>query len=590
MILAITKKLHSLNFKAELIYALSLFILLLTTFSLIVSRLGHNVLSFTNIIVYLIYLISIVSLTRLVKIILTMISPRVSGVYEIVIHACVFILSFASIFLIIFFNTMFDYGVMQLINGTNNHECLEFLSTYVLTGSSLFILFLLALFLTGEKFISRWLKTRSNTKNVRYFLLFAFLSIPIVFYSKAFIGNAKQNFDFLNRTSARLLMYDPIFAIQNTYLQFNAMNDVSQIVANKQQNLTATCKNQEPTNIILVIGESFNKYHSSLYGYGNQTSPLLTQLQKDSSLYVFTDAVSTYNRTATSIQNIMSTAAYTDSTEWYNEPLFPAVFRQAGYNVNFISNAFALSGLTTFYRSEAFYLCDGVVSKQLFNYQNSQTTVYDYELIDNYRKIQTEVETQSNLIIFQLNGQHVDPSQRYPQEYNTFSASNIKRPKLDETKRQYIANYDNATLYNDKVISDIIDMYKETNSAVVYLADHGDEVYDIRDKAGRSYNVSAEEKDIIHCQIDIPLMIYVSPTFKERNAELVEKIKAAVNKKFVADDLPHVLFDLANITTPHYVEERDILSEKYAKNRRVLDGIDYDKVIADEKFSITYGL
>ncbi len=589
MILQNIKKRITLNFSTELVYALSLFVLLLVSFAVIVCKLGGDSPNVKTVSVYIVYLVSVVSITRLLKMVLNLFSPKLSSVYEIVVHVCVYVLSVVSIFLIVFFNTMFDYGVMQLINGTNGTECIEFLQTYVLTLPSLLVFFLFALFLTAEIFVRRWIRLRGKTPSALYLVIFIALSIPFAFYVKAFSGSAKGNFDFVNRTSEKLLTYDPIFAIQNTYLQFNAMSGISKVVADNQRNLTATCDDEEPTNIVLVIGESFNKYHSQLYGYVNATNPLLAKLQQDSSLFVFTDAVATYNRTATAIQNMMSTVAYTDTTDWYNGPLFPSIFRAAGYNVNFISNSFALSGLTTYYRSEAFYLCDGVVSKQIFNYQNSHVTKYDHELIDNYRQVRNDLEKESNLVIFQLMGQHVDASKRFPPEFGKFSVSDIKRPKLTEAEKQYIANYDNATYYNDKVINDIIEMYSGTSSVVVYLSDHGDEVYDVRNKVGRSYNVSASEKEILHCQIDVPMVVYVSPKFKEKHPDKVEKIKSAVDKKFTADGLPHMLLDLGSVSTPFYDEKQDVLSEKYSKNRRVLDGLDYDKIMGDGKFGISYG-
>lgn len=579
-----------LSLRTEQTYALALFILLLATFSLIVSKLEYNSITIKNLSIYIIYLVSVTAITRVLKIVFNLISPKIGLAYEIVIHAIVYILSFTSVFLILFFNTMFDYGVMQLINGTDFNESIEFLSTYVLSIPSLFIFLLFASFFLIEYSLSKKLSKTKNKIRIHHIILFAILSVPIAFFCQAFTGNSKQNYDYVNHSCAKLLMYDPIFGIQNTYLQFQEINDISNIVKKKQDGLIASKKSKEPTNIILIIGESFNKYHSSLYGYKKETNPFLGKLYDEGSLFVFSDAITTYNRTATAIQNMMSIEPYSDTTSWYNGPLFPTIFKKAGYNVNFISNAFALSGATSFYRSEAFYLCDGVVSKKLFNYQNPQTTKYDHELIQNYTKKKESVEKSNNLIIFQLRGQHIDPSQRYPSDFEKFSASDINRPKLNNSEKQYIANYDNASLYNDKVIYDIITMYNSSNSIVIYLSDHGDEVYDFRNWTGRSYNIKEDEKEILHCQIDIPMMVYVSPLFKEKNPEIIRMIKKSINKKFASDDLPHFLFNIAQISTPYYAEERDLLSDKYTKKRTILNAIDYDKAIGDDKFKITYGL
>ena len=47
-------------------------------------------------------------------------------------------------------------------------------------------------------------------------------------------------------------------------------------------------KKLENIDIVVVIGESFNKYHSSLYGYSHNTNPNLLEERRKGNLYVFT--------------------------------------------------------------------------------------------------------------------------------------------------------------------------------------------------------------------------------------------------------------------------------------------------------------
>lgn len=46
--------------------------------------------------------------------------------------------------------------------------------------------------------------------------------------------------------------------------------------------------------------------------------------------------------------------------------------------------------------------------------------------------------------------------------------------------RQAIAEYDNATCYNDALIGEVISHYRHANAVIVYLSDHGEETYDWR--------------------------------------------------------------------------------------------------------------
>ena len=60
-----------------------------------------------------------------------------------------------------------------------------------------------------------------------------------------------------------------------------------------------------------------------------------------------------------------------------------------------------------------------------------------------------------------------------------------KESWLTEEMRDDIAHYDNATRYNDHVLEQIIRLYEGQRTVVVYLSDHGEEVYDYRASSGR---------------------------------------------------------------------------------------------------------
>lgn len=51
----------------------------------------------------------------------------------------------------------------------------------------------------------------------------------------------------------------------------------------------ASSTEQDSLNVILVIGESYNKYHSPLYGYYLNTTPVLCSQQQNGNLFVFKD-------------------------------------------------------------------------------------------------------------------------------------------------------------------------------------------------------------------------------------------------------------------------------------------------------------
>lgn len=208
---------------------------------------------------------------------------------------------------------------------------------------------------------------------------------------------------------------------------------------------------------------------------------------------------------------------------------------------------------------------------------------YDDQLIEDFATTPMK-PGKYNLVIFHLWGQHVDPACRYPhnKKFVHFTAKDIKRKEtyLTESKKQDIANYDNATYYNDYVVGRIIDLFRNTNSVIVYMADHGEEVYDYRDSKGRVNALSGQYKEFLKCQFDIPLMIWCSDIYKKRHPQIINEIKASQSKPFMSDNICQVFFHLSGLKTNYYVPKRDLLSPDFQIRERILgNGANYDDII-----------
>lgn len=160
-----------------------------------------------------------------------------------------------------------------------------------------------------------------------------------------------------------------------------------------------------------------------------------------------------------------------------------------------------------------------------------------------------------------------------------FTANHINRPDLNTQERQSIAEYDNATRYNDYTISKIFNYYRNRCAAIVYLSDHGEEVYDYRHVIGRTHEPEKNKLSLTY-QYQIPLMIWCSDRYKQRNPDIVSKIENAINKPFISDNLPHIVFTLGSIKTPYYCPEKDLLNNRYQCGKRVVQNTtDYDELI-----------
>ncbi|MCK9344051.1 MAG: sulfatase-like hydrolase/transferase, partial [Massilibacteroides sp.] len=154
------------------------------------------------------------------------------------------------------------------------------------------------------------------------------------------------------------------------------------------------------------------------------------------------------------------------------------------------------------------------------------------------------------------------------------------RPELGPRARQMIADYDNAVLYNDSIVDQIVQRFENENAIVIYMPDHGEEVYEPgRHFIGRNHS-SAVDWPLAHYEFEVPFWIYCSHSYAVKHPEVFKMIKDAKDKRFMTDALPHLMVWLAGIHTKDYRAKFNILSPDYDELRpRILkNSVDYDKL------------
>lgn len=338
-----------------------------------------------------------------------------------------------------------------------------------------------------------------------------------------------------------------------------------------------------PVNVVFVIGESYIRQHASVYGYPMNTTPFMKQEQQEGRLVVFTDAVAPYNLTTLVVRNIVSTNSMASGQRWSQRPPLTAVFKQAGFYVTMYDNQriYSFASTQTFALNN--YLYHPQVLKACYDETNDQGFEFDGQLVDDYAK-KRHPKNVSRLAIFHLMGQHNQFELRYPNRdtrFARFTADSIgwrKEPWMTDRKRLEIARYDNATLYNDYVVSQIAELYKDEPTVVVYLSDHGEEVYDYRDNIGRSLADNLPE--MLSHQYGVPLVVWCSDKYRELHPDVMARLQQAKDRPLMTDNVCQLLFRLGGLTKqPYYVAQRDVLSDDYACGRRLLnDRWDYDDI------------
>ena len=80
-------------------------------------------------------------------------------------------------------------------------------------------------------------------------------------------------------------------------------------------------------------------------------------------------------------------------------------------------------------------------------------------------------------------------------------------------------------------------------------------------------------------QLRVPLLVWMSPTYRERRPELAARVMKAVHQPVSTDDLPHLFLDLAGIDGGYLNPRRSVANSLYDKTRHriVLGCVDYDR-------------
>ncbi|MBQ0023349.1 MAG: phosphoethanolamine transferase [Prevotellaceae bacterium] len=361
-----------------------------------------------------------------------------------------------------------------------------------------------------------------------------------------------------------------------------------------------SCSYRSPY-IVLVIGESYNKHHSSLYDYALPTTPLQEKRQAAGELFVFDDVVTPWNITSNVFLNMFSTWNCSSELSISECPLFPALFRRAGYEVAFFSNQYVMRGLhkTSTNQAGFFFLTNMTLCDTMFDYRNEKAYGSDLKFLKifedyqngNREKIKgirgmhtrrrrhedknTVDNMRPKLDIIHLVGQHFDYKNRYPEGQGRFTDKDVLNRSLTKEERQTVMHYDNATHYDDMVLNKILSLYEDEDAVVVFVADHGEEIYDDQHVMGRLFQTPTWQ--IAHQEYEVPMWIWCSAKYQAQHGDVVECIKQALHRPLLTDDVSQLLFDLAGIQCHWRDDKRNVLSEKYEPKQRIIAGeTDYD--------------
>ena len=473
--------------------------------------------------------------------------------------------SYAESFLQLHFGTLCSASVIQVLWETDTQESTEFLKTYCASTTFILLTLFFALLVAGyamlRRHVPRFQFRNRALRSTLVVLLLIGLGISvsrIQIFCKLLLTDPDP--PAISAPSTPISTFERI----HTALASNNFSPerAERLLQMLESARVDTCTFRSPA-IVVIIGESFNKHHSSLYGYEKPTNPRLEARRDRGELYTWNNVVSPANLTTSVLNQIFSPASLDAGQRWDEAPLFPALFRKAGYATFHMDNQ-AAGTVTNFHDLGLKNLFNARSNNLLFTGVNPRRHASDIDLLEEYDRAVPEPPA-AEMTIFHLMGQHVHYNNRFPAEEARFSPEEYDRPELNTRQKQILADYDNATLYNDRVVDAMLERFADREAIVIYLSDHGEEMFDYRDQFGRTYTPLTA--GICKYQFEIPFMVWMSDSYREHHPDVVEEVARAAELRFSSDDLPHLLFDLAGIRCPWFDPSRSPLSDRFDKSR-----------------------
>ncbi|SFB62175.1 phosphoethanolamine transferase CptA [Azotobacter beijerinckii] len=328
----------------------------------------------------------------------------------------------------------------------------------------------------------------------------------------------------------------------------------------------------QPSTLVLVIGESTNRQRLSLYGYSRPTTPNLDKLRGE--LQVFDNVVTPRPYTIEALQQVLTFADQEHPNLYLSTPSLVSMMKQAGYKTYWITNQQTMTKrntmLTTFSKQadEQFYLNN--------NRDQNTTSQYDGDVLDPFAKVLAD-DAPRKFVVVHLLGTHMRYHYRYPEEFDHFTdRSGVPASVTDDQLPTY-NSYDNAVLYNDYVVSSLIERFRATDPSgfLLYLADHGEAVFDAPDPKVLGRNEGAPTSPMY----TVPFILWGSPKWQAQ--QQARNFTASLHRPYSSSHFIHTWADLAGLRFDEFDPSKSLVSAEFRERPLLIGNPQQPKSLID---------
>lgn len=285
---------------------------------------------------------------------------------------------------------------------------------------------------------------------------------------------------------------------------------------------------------VVVLGESATRRNWHLYGYGRNTTPCMDLLCNGGGGICFADVVSTQPGTIASLSLLLTDCQFGNTKEGHWT--LAEVFNRAGYRCVHIANQNCGSRYSLF--GMLFNGCDRHIDVGAA-YEPKGKTSYDEYVLPVIKEELTDCNL-PQLLLVHLAGAHYPVKNANPSSEKHFD--NTVEPEvlagLAENVKDRVNRYDDAMLYEDKVLGEIVGFLKgrERPAMMLYISDHGES------PQASNWRIFTEMS-----VYEVPLVVWLSESYRKQFPETVRRLEAARDKSFQSDELTHGIVELGQI-------------------------------------------
>lgn len=459
-----------------------------------------------------------------------------------------FLLAFIKLSFYMIYGVKISASALFVIFETNGNEASDFLANYF----ELNVIGLAGLLLVAF-FLAVFILKHSRLEKLQVAAPLKILTVLVIVGSAYGIFKKLKDENIILTSLYSYQDYNSAKAYAKETLAKKDTHNISNVQASNTQQ-----------TYVVIIGESTSKWHMQLYGYARETNPLLSEIKEE--LVVFDSVITPNVHTIIALDKILTLSDFKEPNKKINASIVQLA-NKAGFDTFWISNQKPV-GL---HESVATIIGSAAKHKSFISTEEAKYDIYDEALFP-YLEKALNATSKKKIIFLHLIGTHSRYNRRYPSTFNVFKDETATAYKHEKSKK-LINEYDNAVLYNDFIVREVIEAVRKRNenSYVVYFSDHGDEVYDTMDFVGHN------EYRGTRPMFEIPFIAWFSDKYKTANPS-VFTIENLRSRPYNLEDFIHSFSEISTISFDSFNAEKSIFNVDFKRKKRIIKkGEDYDK-------------